>query len=259
MGVNIAIVAIDTRIVPALVHTAHRAAKAVGAEHIFVWCGKDNFAWGRDAFTTGDTPVTVTVSQLGEHELPTTPEKYSHLLLRRDPIWSTLQRMQVQHALFVQSDVTIVRNPSKHEISMWCKYAYIGAPWTHFNPCRKMVPNGVGNGGVSLRAVDECVATLENINESQFKTWPEDVYFAHALDPDRVAPINIAAGFACEVPLEDLHLPEAAPFALHKAESFCPLPLRKAWGVVVSEEKKDTTTTTTRNAAGDCGEREWWA
>lgn len=228
---GVAIVAIDTRVVPTLVETVKRAIAAVGATKAFIWCAPDNADWARDAFCFENVDVCVT--ELADaDQLPTTPERYSHLLLRPDPIWTALQSANVRHALFVQSDVTILRAPTRHELKVWQRYAYIGAPWTSFNPCRKFVPHGVGNGGVSLRSVEDCIEALEKINEKQRDTWPEDVYFARTIDTDRVAPINIAAGFACEVPIPELHMPEAPPFALHKAQSFCPRDLCKAWGVV---------------------------
>ena len=241
---KIAIVAIDTREQPALVKAMQRAATAVEADHIFVWCGPDNEKWARDVFfgsekdgNKGKHKTTQTfLSVLPEEQLPTTPERYSHLLLNIDPIWSKLQKMGVRHVLFVQSDVVIVRRPTHHELGMWQRFDYIGAPWTAFNPCRKMVPHGVGNGGVSLRSVSACIDALEKIKKHQRDAWPEDVFFAHTIDADRIAPINIAAGFACEVPIDGLHTPLAAPFALHKPRSFCPPQLLEAWDVRLEAE-----------------------
>ncbi len=137
---------------------------------------------------------------------------YNRLLL--DPAF--YQRFAaLSHVLILQTDAVVLRD----ELDAWCAspYDYVGAPWPDGNELLvnlgrfqgaygKRIKVHVGNGGLSLRRVDKCIALLREFPEATSVFCQtgssEDLFFAFmgALSRDFVLPGEIAASrFALEL------------------------------------------------------------
>lgn len=137
---------------------------------------------------------------------------YNRLLL--DPAF--YQRFATHsHLLILQTDAVVLRD----ELDAWCAspFDYLGAPWPDGNellvnlgrfagPFGKKLKVHVGNGGLSLRRIDKCIALLREFEEatSVFHQTgsSEDLFFAFmgALSHDFVLPNEITASrFALEL------------------------------------------------------------
>lgn len=137
---------------------------------------------------------------------------YNRLLL--DPAF--YQRFAAHsHLLILQTDAVVLRD----ELDAWCAspFDYLGAPWPDGNELLvnlgrfagsygKKLKVHVGNGGLSLRRIDKCIALLREFEEatSVFHQTgsSEDLFFAFmgALSHDFVLPNEITASrFALEL------------------------------------------------------------
>lgn len=137
---------------------------------------------------------------------------YNRLLL--DPAF--YQRFAAHsHLLILQTDAVVLRD----ELDAWCAspYDYLGAPWPDghellvnldrfHGPHGKRMKVHVGNGGISLRRIDKCIALLLEFPQATqvfSQTGSnEDLFFAFmgALSQDFVLPNEIVASrFAMEL------------------------------------------------------------
>lgn len=137
---------------------------------------------------------------------------YNRLLL--DPAF--YQRFAAHtHLLILQTDAVVLRD----ELDFWCAspFDYVGAPWPDGNELLvnlgrfegsygKRLKVHVGNGGLSLRRIDKCIALLQEFQDATtvfHQTGSsEDLFFAFmgALSHDFLIPNEITASrFALEL------------------------------------------------------------
>lgn len=84
------------------------------------------------------------------------------------------------YKLFIDYDYILIYQPDcfvfRDELQYWVEkgYSYIGAPWFAGNSNDPQVDTfiGVGNGGFSLRKVDDCIKVLQSAR----KVWPFRMY-----------------------------------------------------------------------------------
>ncbi len=121
--------------------------------------------------------------------------------------------VDTQHCLLVQTD-GFITNPGGWEDS-FLDYDYIGAPWPSWAQwcpvCR------VGNGGFSLRSKKllELTASLhfDGGNEDYVITNNNyDHLMRHGI---RIAPVDVAARFSCELPCDDVPFDPSTSFGFH--------------------------------------------
>ena len=92
-------------------------------------------------------------------------------LLKMPTFWENF--MNWSHILIYQTDALIIRKIDE----LYFEYDYIGAPWKNFNNWKKH--NG-GNGGFSLRNVNNMIKVCEKFRNINFEKLPknnEDGYF----------------------------------------------------------------------------------
>lgn len=175
--------------------------KLPGWKHTVV-CGPDNAEMVRSFGIRGLNVVELETS-------PKSVAEYSELLRTRRDVWEQLTGERV---LLHQTDSFIFAPPAVEAL----EYDYCGPPW----PRRyALSPGGVGNGGISIRnpramlealgarAVDS-LPRLDAVAADVRRSWPrgpaalqavpEDVWFANAIAPDRVAPLEVAARFGTD-------------------------------------------------------------
>ncbi|NQW11043.1 MAG: hypothetical protein HQ481_14340 [Alphaproteobacteria bacterium] len=73
-----------------------------------------------------------------------------------------------EHVLIYQLDCVLFRS----DLMSWCErgYSYLGAPWlSRRRISRKLYPKAVGNGGLSLRRVQDCLTVLA---QRDCAVWP---------------------------------------------------------------------------------------
>ena len=134
-------------------------------------------------------------------------ESYQRLLLD-DQFWKSLSAKKI---LLFQSDSEILRHGIEDYLDT--EYSFIGAPWTIGAPWGTLDRRG-GNGGISIRDVDQHISLLEKnplsaivqnhetqlkkngIDKPLGKGLSEDVWFSHNLP--NVAPYEICRGFSVE-------------------------------------------------------------
>lgn len=115
--------------------------------------------------------------------------------------------------LFIQTDGLIL-----HEgIGPFLKYDFIGAPWHKDNErwgkLQEMLPQGVGNGGMSLRSPRSLLRILEQFDSH----GQEDLFYAMKMSGDRrfrLPSRQAAYEFSREVPCHDLSQ-EKLPVMVH--------------------------------------------
>lgn len=97
------------------------------------------------------------------------------------------------------------------------QYDYIGAPWPE-----SLNRNRIGNGGFSIRS-----KRLHVFLERQRWEWlPDDVFISNACgrliveDGMRFAPLDVAARFSRELPIEETHLVPAVTAGFHGGRVF---------------------------------------
>lgn len=179
-------------------------------------------AWGMDAVIGMHNLQQPNITQAG----------YSNLL-KQPAFW---QMIPADRALIFQTDAMLLR-PGLEEFYQW---DYTGAPWNDF-----YVPEGVGNGGLSLRTV----AIMEEIAQrfgGESPDWEfEDMFFARILHQHggesgtgaKTAPRTVAHSFCAECQLRDMPAP-ARPLGIHQAwRSFEPVVLQKWFDQVEAEYK----------------------
>lgn len=178
--------------------------------NVVVVCGSDNVDYMRRSLCT---PHCIGATLIVMSELDTKRfdfESYNCLL--KDPsFWKDIPG---EVALFVQDDGMLVRPGledmlqfGKDDACMSLPYDYVGAPWKEGQDGLERLSNPqlVGNGGVSLRNIQEMRRVAQEgadtgddrvlfFNNDQ--PIPEDVYFAHRVR--RVAPRNVASKFSME-------------------------------------------------------------
>jgi len=134
-----------------------------------------------------------------------TPSLYSTFLASAD-FWNKLQGDKI---LIYQEDSIIFKN----NINDFLHWDYIGAPWPRH---QTDTPNGVGNGGFSLRTRKVMLdvitrktildtlpnkSTVEYMTNTNSNILPEDVYFSkniQELGLGKVAPWHVALDFSTE-------------------------------------------------------------
>ena len=169
-------------------------------------------AWGMD-------------SVIGMHNLQRTnitQGDYSKLL-KQPSFWRLIP---ADHALIFQADAMLLRSG----LEAFYEWDFTGAPWNDF-----YVPEGVGNGGLSLRTV----AVMEEIARrfgDESPEWEfEDMFFSRIIyqhgdqlgSGAKTAPRVVAHDFCAECQLRDMPAP-SHPLGIHQAwRSFEPEFLQK--------------------------------
>ncbi|HED16100.1 MAG TPA: tetratricopeptide repeat protein [Gammaproteobacteria bacterium] len=152
-------------------------------------------------------------------------------LLKSAAFW---QRIPAERALIFQTDCMLLGRG----LEAFYDWDYVGAPWNDFH-----TPQGVGNGGLSLRNVTVMQAITENFTKQSPPTEMEDVFFArmlHAHQSDLpcvsgLASRQVALDFALECRLQDQPDP-ARPLGLHQAWRFFPEQMVSGWFSHVLEQ-----------------------
>jgi hypothetical protein len=120
------------------------------------------------------------------------------------------------------------------------QYDYVGAPWhtknERWGPARKHMPNGVGNGGLSLRSVPAMQA-LSAAYANASGTQQEDFFYSTLLENAttaggfQLAPRQRAYAFCAEVPCDDLEagMAKGLPGALLHTLPQPPMALHATW------------------------------
>jgi len=115
---------------------------------------------------------------------------------------------------------TLILHPS---IDPFLAYDFVGAPWHEGNErwkglLRDVLPEGVGNGGFSLRSVAASKEVVRQFGAGSPDDEQEDLFFA--MNMRRLglslAPRHVAYRFCIEVPCLDVPQPKAH-FAMHAA------------------------------------------
>jgi hypothetical protein len=120
------------------------------------------------------------------------------------------------------------------------QYDYVGAPWhtknERWGPARKRMPNGVGNGGLSLRSVPAMQA-LSAAYANASGAQQEDFFYSTLLENAtaaggfQLAPRQRAYAFCAEVPCDDLEagMAKGLPGALLHTLPQPPMALHATW------------------------------
>jgi hypothetical protein len=120
-----------------------------------------------------------------------------------------------EKVLLFQSD-TALCSGSKHQISDFMEYDFIGAPWPEFSWWLKPGQIPVGNGGLTLRSKSLMLKVLQQ--HSWDNTTMEDVWFSDMIQQhfpgSNVAPVAVAKRFSVESQFA------LAPFGVHVPQRF---------------------------------------
>lgn len=166
------------------------------------------------------------------HEFPYETKLENINEYNRYMIYNLWRHVSTSHCLVIQADGYVINQKNWDEIFL--QYDYIGAPWpiseeAYIDPFGRH--QRVGNGGFSLRS-QKLLLVPENdnvpweINDNNFyrhmgvHLYSEDgnicVHNRHIFEKNgcRFAPLEIAAKFSIESPLEDLD--QTNPFGFHK-------------------------------------------
>ena len=139
-------------------------------------------------------------------------DMYNQLLKSAD-FWLQVRAQQV---LLFQVDSVMIRSLDRDMF----RYDYVGAPWHLANErWTAALPQGVGNGGFSLRNVQAVLDVIKQHGNTSGASEQEDQFYArHMVDSPlySVAPRDVAYRFAAEVPCPDIeerlskaHIPTA--------------------------------------------------
>lgn len=137
-------------------------------------------------------------------------------LLKSSSFWHSIS---ADKALIIQTDSVIL----DHNINDFMDSDYIGAPWHRANErwsiMSKDIPQGVGNGGLSLRTTKAMLEIISRYGATSERSEQEDIFFAKHVEMSgfRLAPRQQAYHFCMEVPCADLREKSGGPFALHAA------------------------------------------
>lgn len=140
---------------------------------------------------------------------------YYNRLTKSEAFWDMMGT--ADKVLIFQVD-TLILTPT---IDPFIKYDFVGAPWHGGNErwnglLRDMLPDGVGNGGFSLRSVAASKEVVRRYGASSPADEQEDLFFAINFQRlgYHIAPRQAAYDFCLEVPCMDLTQPQGH-FALH--------------------------------------------
>ena len=167
--------------------------------------------------------------------------------LKSAAFWADLAAQRVEHVLIFQSDSLMLEPPSaagpRLKLSHFLQYSFVGAPW-HLTAGaesadwlramqkKKLLLDGVGNGGFSLRNVS-AMLHVASTHRSKNPSVNEDVFFLQYLP--QYAGVKLptrreAYNFAREVPCDDLDggggsggdsvSAAATPLAVHSAWAY---------------------------------------
>ncbi len=193
---------IDFRILPNIEFIIRNAILKLGSEWSYtIICGNKNHKYIDDLGSKIDKNIRII--KLDYDNI--TQDEYS-LLLTSDTFWKQLNGEKI---LIYQEDSLIFHN----NIAPFLKYDYIGAPFLkEYND----TPNGVGNGGLSLRTKYKMLDVIKNYklndlqmnsNTEQYMNYqkltnpPEDIYFSKNMQDfciGDVADWNTASYFSSE-------------------------------------------------------------
>eukprot|EP00887_Chlorella_sp_A99_P005834 scaffold1.g5834.t1 len=119
--------------------------------------------------------------------------------------WSIIRTERV---LFFQTDSIMVHG----HVGQFLQYDYVGAPWHQANErwsysvFRTLMPDGVGNGGFSLRSIPAMTALSTRFGGNLSVTVQEDFMYVYRMSEDkaryRLAPRNTAYAFCLEASVE---------------------------------------------------------
>lgn len=125
-------------------------------------------------------------------------------LLLNTSFWGSIN---AKRALLFQTDSLLVRG----NIEQFLQYDYVGAPWhienERWQSRRQDMPQGVGNGGLSLRSVAAMRELAGRLGPTANGSQQEDMLYAEELELKkqyRLAPRAEAYRFCIEVPCGDL-------------------------------------------------------
>ena len=212
----------------------HNLAMLGPGWQLYVFHGTENAQCVRAAlqnFITGPGLVfiDVGVTQLND-------SSYNRLL-KSAKFWETFtgaSPTRIKRCLVFQLDSLILQ---KGRSSEFTAFDYIGAPWhaendaySGINEARVSIPalhpsQRVGNGGFSIRNPEAMLAVLTEHAAQSTDHEQEDVFFVRHLAAFgyTVASLGKAAGFALEVPVEDVHYEKQPyPWAIHQAWLYTP-------------------------------------
>lgn len=200
---------------------------------LVVFCAPENMSFMKRAFASyiNDKIIRVEFIELAELSLCPNADgtKFSietyNTLLKSRSFWERLLPFG-PYSLLIQDDGMIVRPGLESRLSRLFGYDYVGAPWMDVPAnadLKKIVPNLVGNGGLSLRSIQACIDAIDSRGDhvrlfnNNLQPEPEDVFFASACcakGGERVCSVEDAAAFAFEqrAPLGG----DDAPIGFHK-------------------------------------------
>ena len=148
-------------------------------------------------------------------------------LLKSAWFWKMLQADKV---LVFRSDSMMLRDSG---IDGFLDYDYVAAPW-HFrdeiwsSKYGKMIGDGVGNGGFSLRSVQAMIDICETMGPSSPDSENEDVFVVVNMLKEgsyKLPSRQVAYSFAQEVPCSDLKV--VTPLGVHARWYYDPLVRRQ--------------------------------
>jgi len=212
----------------------HNLAMLGPGWQLFVFHGTENAQCVRTALQTSVTGPGLVFVDVGVTQL--NDSSYNRLL-KSAKFWGTFTRTsptRIKRCLVFQLDSLILQKGRSFEFTA---YDYIGAPWhaendaySGINEARVSIPalhpsQRVGNGGFSIRNPEAMLAVLTKYAAQSTDHEQEDVFFVRFLASSgySVAPLGKAAGFALEVPVEDVHYEKQPyPWAIHQAWLYTP-------------------------------------
>lgn len=132
-------------------------------------------------------------------------------LLTSKPFWELFK--DYENVLLIQTDGLLLHG----EIEPFLGFDYIGAPWHRQNErwekLTETIPEGVGNGGMSLRSPKALLTVLQQYNAS----GQEDLFYVIKMVGDkrfRMPERQLAYAFSREVPCDDL-VDTGPPLMIH--------------------------------------------
>lgn len=161
---------------------------------ITIFCSDNNETFMRQAFPNAIVKVI--------QNYPTRSffiEEYNRLV-KSESFWNAVRADKI---LLVQNDGTLVRKGVEDHPCF--SYKYVGAPWRH-HPYLSDATSGnlVGNGGLTIRDVQECKRVCKEYASERLHVYEmcpvmseaEDVFFSKRMDS--VCPNNLAKEFSME-------------------------------------------------------------
>ena len=193
---------IDFRILPNIEFIIRNAILKLGISWSFtIVCGKTNHSFIKQIANT--ISKNINIIKLNYDNM--TRNEYSNFLMTSH-FWNLLKGDKI---LIYQEDSLVL----KTNIMDFIQYDYIGAP---FPKGKDDTPNGVGNGGLSLRTKSKMLEVIQKCPIKNFKignstknymdmvgmdTVPEDVYFSKNLQDSKIGNVanwNTAYQFSSE-------------------------------------------------------------